>query len=59
VVRTRLLRRSNRIAHGHFDINLDGAWNTVQTALPEWLKQPPVVRPDTEDENRNDCGMEL
>ena len=48
----------NRIAHGYFEINLDVVWDTVQTALPEWLKQLPVVRPDAEDENRNDCGME-
>ena len=29
----------NRIAHGYFDINLDVVWETVQTALPELLKQ--------------------
>ena len=29
----------NRIAHGYFDINLDVVWDTVQTALPELLKQ--------------------
>lgn len=34
----------NRIAHGYFDINLDVVWDTVQTALPELLKQLPVVR---------------
>lgn len=38
----------NRIAHGYFDINLDVVWDTVQTALPELLKQLPVVRQDTE-----------
>ncbi|MCU7850029.1 MAG: DUF86 domain-containing protein [Candidatus Thiodiazotropha sp. (ex Lucinoma kastoroae)] len=31
----------NRIAHGYFDINLDVVWETVQTALPELLKQLP------------------
>ena len=36
----------NRIAHGYFDINLDVVWDTVQTALPELLKQLPVVRQD-------------
>lgn len=33
----------NRIAHGYFDINLDVVWDTVQTALPELLKQLPDV----------------
>ncbi len=33
----------NRIAHGYFDINLDVVWDTVQTALPELLKQLPSV----------------
>lgn len=36
----------NRIAHGYFDINLDVVWDTVQTALPELLKQLPTVRRD-------------
>lgn len=48
----------NRIAHGYFDINLDIVWETVQTALPELLKQLPAVRPDAGDEDRNDYGME-
>jgi len=34
----------NRIAHGYFDINLDLVWDTVQTALPELLRQWPAVR---------------
>jgi uncharacterized protein with HEPN domain len=34
----------NRIAHGYFDIDLDVVWETVQTALPELLKQPAAVR---------------
>jgi uncharacterized protein with HEPN domain len=34
----------NRIAHGYFDINLDVVWETVQTALPDLLKQLPAVR---------------
>jgi uncharacterized protein with HEPN domain len=29
----------NRIAHGYFDIDLDVVWDTVQSALPELLKQ--------------------
>lgn len=43
----------NRIAHGYFDINLDVVWDTVQTALPELLKQLPAVRQDADDENHN------
>ena len=34
----------NRIAHGYFDINHDVVWETVQTALPELLKQLSIVR---------------
>ncbi len=34
----------NRIAHGYFDINLDVVWETVQTALPDLLRQLPAVR---------------
>jgi len=41
----------NRIAHGYFDINLDVVWSTVQTALPELLKQLPAVRNDANDED--------
>ena len=48
----------NRIAHGYFDINLDIVWETVQTALPELLKQLSAVRPDAGDEDHNDYGME-
>ena len=48
----------NRIAHGYFDINLDVVWDTVQTALPELLKELPAVHRDAENENRNDKGME-
>ncbi|WP_432257871.1 HepT-like ribonuclease domain-containing protein [Cupriavidus sp. TMH.W2] len=43
----------NRIAHGYFDINLDLVWDTVQTALPELLKQLPAVCRDAENGNRN------
>ncbi len=43
----------NRIAHGYFDINLDVVWETVQTALPDLLKQLPAVRRDVNDEERN------
>lgn len=38
----------NRIAHGYFDIDLDVVWETVQTALPELLKQLPAIRCDAE-----------
>lgn len=34
----------NRIAHGYFDINLEVAWETVQTALPELLEHLPAIR---------------
>ncbi len=28
----------NRIAHGYFDINLDVVWETVDTALPDMVR---------------------
>jgi uncharacterized protein with HEPN domain len=34
----------NRIAHGYYEINLDVVWETVQSALPELMKQLTVVR---------------
>jgi uncharacterized protein with HEPN domain len=43
----------NRIAHGYFDINLDVVWDTVQTALPDLLKQLPAVRQTVADQG---CG---
>ena len=46
----------NRIAHGYFDINLDVVWDTVQTALPELLKQLPAVRQDAEGHNNHGMG---
>ena len=33
-----------RIIHGYFDTNLDVVWETVQTALPELLKQLAALR---------------
>jgi uncharacterized protein with HEPN domain len=33
----------NRIAHGYFEINLEVVWDTVQTALPELLKNLPTA----------------
>lgn len=33
----------NRIAHGYFEINLDTVWETVQTALPELIRQLPNI----------------
>ena len=42
----------NRMAHGYFDINV--VWDTVQTALPELLKQLPTVRRDPDGKDRND-----
>ncbi|NDZ11418.1 hypothetical protein C7T35_23745 [Variovorax sp. WS11] len=47
----------NRIAHGYFDINLEVVWDTVQTALPELLKQLHAVRQDVGDEDHSDDGM--
>lgn len=47
----------NRIAHGYFDINLDVVWETVQTALPELLKQLSNVRIDANDKDRKDDGL--
>ncbi|MHB1657307.1 MAG: HepT-like ribonuclease domain-containing protein [Burkholderiales bacterium] len=47
----------NRIAHGYFDINLDVVWETVQTALPELLKQVSVVRRDAGDDDCTDNGI--
>jgi len=38
----------NRIAHGYFDINLDVVWDTVQAALPEFLRQLSSVRQETQ-----------
>lgn len=29
----------NRIAHGYYDINLEVVWQTVQTELPELIRQ--------------------
>ncbi len=46
----------NRIAHGYFDINLDVVWDTVQSALPELLRQLHAVRQDANDD-RNGEGM--
>jgi uncharacterized protein with HEPN domain len=34
----------NRIAHGYYDINLDTAWETVQTALPELKAQLVTIK---------------
>lgn len=36
----------NRIAHGYFDIDLDVVWETVQTALPQLLRQLPATQQD-------------
>lgn len=47
----------NRMAHGYFEINLDVVWDTVATALPELLKQLPVVRRDAEHEGHNDQDL--
>ena len=46
----------NRIAHGHFDINLDVVWDTVQAALPELLKQLPTVGQNAAVYNLNETG---
>jgi uncharacterized protein with HEPN domain len=34
----------NRIAHGYFEINLDTVWETIQTALPDLVRQLPRIR---------------
>jgi uncharacterized protein with HEPN domain len=34
----------NRIAHGYFDINLEVVWDTVDTALPQLLKQLAAIQ---------------
>jgi hypothetical protein len=39
----------NRIAHGYFEINLDIVWDTLQTALPELLKQLSAVCSNADD----------
>lgn len=46
----------NRIAHGYFDINLDVVWDTVQTALPDLLKQVASARRDADDEDHSTMG---
>lgn len=38
----------NRIAHGYFDIDLDVVWETVQTALPQLLRQLPATQQDAQ-----------
>ncbi len=38
----------NRMAHGYFDINLDVVWDTVQTALPELLRQLSAIHQDAQ-----------
>ena len=40
----------NRIAHGYFDINLEVVWATVQTGLPELLKQLSAIIENLGDE---------
>jgi uncharacterized protein with HEPN domain len=34
----------NRIAHGYFDIDLDIVWDTVDTALPQLLRQLAAIQ---------------
>jgi uncharacterized protein with HEPN domain len=36
----------NRVAHGYFDIDLGVVWDTVQSALPDLLKQLSAVQRD-------------
>jgi uncharacterized protein with HEPN domain len=45
----------NRIAHGYFDINLEVVWDTVQTALPELLKQLLAASRDADADNHDDA----
>ena len=42
----------NRMAHGYFEIDLNVVWDTVQEWLPELLKQLPVARRDSDNENQ-------
>ncbi|MCL2717017.1 MAG: DUF86 domain-containing protein [Alphaproteobacteria bacterium] len=48
----------NRIAHGYFDIDINIVWDTVQTALPELLKQLPSIALDARDRDLGDDGMQ-
>lgn len=38
----------NCLAHGYFEIDLEVVWETVQTALPAFLKIVPSLREDTD-----------
>lgn len=33
----------NRMTHGYFDLDLDVVWETVQTSLPDLLRQLVVI----------------
>ena len=41
----------NRIAHGYFDLDLDVAWEAVNTALPEVLRQLSDLRSNPFDDD--------
>lgn len=45
----------NQMAHGHFDINLDIVWNTIQEWLPELLTQLSDVIPHAEQARDQSC----
>lgn len=45
----------NRIAHGYFDINLDVVWDTLQTALPDLLRELPRVLAQARDEQSREA----
>lgn len=43
----------NRVAHGHFDIDLDIPWGTVRSALPELIVQLNALRTSPPSDDRN------
>ena len=45
----------NRMAHGHYEINLDIVWDTVQEWLPELLKQLSSVLQEPDQARNESC----
>jgi uncharacterized protein with HEPN domain len=48
----------NRIAHGYFEINMDVVWDTVQSAIPELIRQLSVLHQNADEENRHNDLLE-
>lgn len=44
----------NRIAHGYFEIDLNVVWKTVQTALPELLRQLEILQTGLSESHHSD-----